>query len=833
MDGTGPQAGILRAGILQGDPVPLSPALTLGTITTSTNFALGPDGQVATVADYGLSSAATNQGMFFLRKNGTLARVLGAGDTVLNLGVLSGIRMNQNLAAGSPGKFVFWAQMDSGSVHQAILSTAGTRATSVTLSSSLNPAVIAQAVTITAVVSTTSTQVPTGTVAFFDNNVSIGTVPVNIAGNAALTTSFPAAGPHSITAQYSGDSAFAPSSSAALVQSILASGISPVITSAPNATFVVGLASSFTVTATGIPAITISLTGSLPNGIKFDASTGILSGIPTTDTNGTYPLTITIQNGILPNAVQNFTLTVTAALGGWAATSGTSTQRRSSPTATMLNNGMVLLAGGSSPNSADLFNPATGTFTPTGSTAQVRFGHTATLLNDGRVLITGGSDGNSSVPLATAELYDPATATFAATGTMSTPRGGNTATLLNDGKVLIVGGSNGFTGVATAELYDPSTGIFSPTGNMISPRYAPSATLLNNGKVLIVGGASDSSVYWATSEIYDPASGTFSASGTMATPRNAHSATLLNNNKVLILSGFNGTSGFLVDPELYDIATGTFSSLSGPTVPFGIPSATLLTDGTVLIAGGFDGTNSLSTAFIYDPVNSTFNTTGSMALSRENHSATLLNNGEVLVVGGDHVVNNGSTSVAGAEVYGPTLFTPPGLVSITVTPASPVVLRGAAEAFAATGTFNDTSTEILGSAIWSSSNNSIATISDDVSNRGSAYILAACRIYHDPRVRWFYLRIDNTLRGSSSQHCQRRHRNVYGWRPRIVYGKSSRRAKSHSVRDRRAAFRRDVKFGHRIVKRETGSRNWRNLSNHSDCAKRNAAQRHTEFYVDR
>ncbi|HLJ13715.1 MAG TPA: kelch repeat-containing protein [Bryobacteraceae bacterium] len=725
MDGTGPLAGTLRAGILEGDPVPLSPTLTLGTLTTSTNFALGPDGQLATVVNYGLSSAATNQGMFFLRKNGTLARVLGAGDTVVDGGVLSGIRMNQNLAAGSPGKFVFWAQMDGGSVHQAILSTAGTHVTAVALSSSLNPAVIAQSVTITAVVSSTSTQTPTGTVTFFDNNVSIATVPLSISGNAALTTSFPSAGPHSITAQYSGDAAFSANTSGTLVQTILASGISPVITSASTTTFVVGLASSFTVTATGIPAITISQTGPLPNGVQFDASTGILSGTPTADTNGTYPLTITVQNGILPNAVQNFTLTVSAAPGGWAATSGSSAQRRSGHTATMLNNGLVLLAGGSSPNSADLFDPQTGTFTPTSSTAQTRFGHTATLLNDGRVLITGGSDGNSSVPLATAELYDPATGTFAATGAMSTPRGGNTATLLNSGKVLIAGGSNGFTGLATAELYDPATGLFSPTGNMISPRGSPSATLLNNGKVLIVGGSNDSSSYWATSEIYDPATGTFTASGTMATPRSGHLATLLNNNKVLILAGFNGTSGFLANPELYDVATGTFSSLNGLSVTVGVPSATLLTDGTVLIAGGFDGTNSQSTAFIYDPINSTFNATGSMAVSRESPTATLLNNGEVFVAGGDHVVNNGSLSVASAEVYRPSSFTPPGLVSITVTPANPVALRGATEKFVATGTFNDTTTQILGSAIWSSSNNSIATISDDVSNRGSAYVLAA------------------------------------------------------------------------------------------------------------
>jgi Bacterial Ig-like domain (group 2)/Putative Ig domain/Kelch motif/Galactose oxidase, central domain len=409
------------------------------------------------------------------------------------------------------------------------------------------------------------------------------------------------------------------------------------------------------------------------------------------------------------------------AQGQWASTSSNMTEARAGHTATLLNNGKVLLAGGSSsiPNYAELYDPATGTFTPTGSMIAIRFGNTATLLNDGRVLIVGGSDGNSSVPLATAELYDPATSTFTATGSMSTPRDGSTATLLNNGKVLIAGGNDGFNSLASVELYDPSTGIFSPTGSMISPRSSPSATQLNNGKVLIVGGSS-----LATSELYNPATGTFSASGTMATARYGHSATLLNNNKVLILSGFNGISAYLASPELYDVSTGAFTSLTGLTSPFFNHTATLLINGTVLIAGGFDGTNSLSAAQIYDPVSSTFSNTGSMTVGRMSHTATLLDNGEVFVAGGENVVNNGGTFVSSAEVYQPNTLAPPGLVSIAVTPANPSVLGGATQKFVATATFNGGSTQTLGSVIWTSSNTSIAVITNDLSNRGSAYVRA-------------------------------------------------------------------------------------------------------------
>ena len=89
----------------------------------------------------------------------------------------------------------------------------------------------------------------------------------------------------------------------------------PTITSAGTTTFTVGTAGSFTVTATGTPAPTFSETGTLPAGVTFTAATGILAGTPAASTGGTYPVTITAQNGVLPKATQNFTLTVAQAPG--------------------------------------------------------------------------------------------------------------------------------------------------------------------------------------------------------------------------------------------------------------------------------------------------------------------------------------------------------------------------------------------------------------------------------------------------------------------------------------------------------------------------------------
>jgi sugar (pentulose or hexulose) kinase len=82
-----------------------------------------------------------------------------------------------------------------------------------------------------------------------------------------------------------------------------------------------------------------------------------------------------------------------------------------------------------------------------------RHGHTSTLLLTGTALITGGGDGN--LARASAELYDPARGTFTATGSMSVSRLQHTATRLDNGAVLIAGGYGGSDGysLASAELY--------------------------------------------------------------------------------------------------------------------------------------------------------------------------------------------------------------------------------------------------------------------------------------------------------------------------------------------------------------------------------------------
>jgi N-acetylneuraminic acid mutarotase len=229
----------------------------------------------------------------------------------------------------------------------------------------------------------------------------------------------------------------------------------------------------------------------------------------------------------------------------------------------------VLIAGGNDNksltalNTAELFDPVNNSFTATGSMSDGRSEHAATLLKNGEVLVVGGvSDVDSDLHVNSAELYDPKTGTFSKTGNLVVSyRFAFTATGLENGKALIVGGDS------SSELYDPNTGAFTKTGNMNNDRSFHTATLLSNGDVLVVGGSGNLSSQLDTAEIYDPMTGIWRIAPSIRDARAEHTATRLSDGRVLITGGTNRYFRQILAKNSAELFTPAISDIYLPWVP--------------------------------------------------------------------------------------------------------------------------------------------------------------------------------------------------------------------------------------------------------------------------
>ena len=215
-------------------------------------------------------------------------------------------------------------------------------------------------------------------------------------------------------------------------------------------------------------------------------------------------------------------------------------------------------------------------WTTTGAMGVARFEHTLLLLSTGQALAAGGrSSTTGTTALKTAELYDPTSGTWSPTGSMANARRlhsmtqlGTSSNSTTSGKVLVAGGINGTTSTNTAELF--SAGTWIPAGSLDVARHAHTATLLPDGRVLAAGGLNGTSMI-TTAALYNPASGAGSwVSTTGPVPPGGiknHTATLIQttntqlNNHVLLVGGNNGTAT-VSSVYLFDPVQNAFSTLA-------------------------------------------------------------------------------------------------------------------------------------------------------------------------------------------------------------------------------------------------------------------------------
>jgi len=343
----------------------------------------------------------------------------------------------------------------------------------------------------------------------------------------------------------------------------------------------------------------------------------------------------------------------------------------------------VLVVGGGGPHvldtrlDAEIYHPATDTWTTATSMKQARSGHSAVLLPDGRVLIVAGALTSTSV--GKAEIYDPNANSWAGGGELIIERKGQTASLLSDGRVIVVGGldfndnaialsetfserqrqpvlgtwgnvapmlANRMSAQATklldgrilvtggsdweqpgAEVYDPTANSWTGTAQMGELRYQHAATLLSDGRVLVTGGRvlrTDHGIFTdttASAEIFDPETGLWTPAGSMLRPRFGHAAFLLGNGLVLIAGGDRTSTA----TELFSPSDNLFNA-GPPTVhTYSYPLSVPLHDGRFMLIE--------RTAEIYDPANGQWHDVPSPRIARGVAAAVVLADGNVLVSG--------------------------------------------------------------------------------------------------------------------------------------------------------------------------------------------------------
>lgn len=411
------------------------------------------------------------------------------------------------------------------STSSAVTETINRGSTTTVLTASPNPVIVGLPVTFTATVNPVASAVgvPTGLVTFMEGAVALGMAPLNASRQATLTTSVLALGSHPIVARYAGDESFAPSASTLLTEKI--NNQPPAITSVNTVTFTPGkTGQTFTVTTTGIPANTITRTGTLPTGVMFTDNhdnTATIAGTPAagTQAHSPYAWVITAANGMIPKAVQNPfsfkvvcpTITVSGTIPAltfntamptvaFTQAGGTGTITWSAtglPTGTTIDAGSGQVTG--TPTATGTF-AATITATDAGActgsaplsvtVAPVAQGVTYTgLVDNTQFVITGGTTASPTTPFVgdTGRLGGntlPSAGVKAIAGTFPTTAGGS-VTIAADGTFIYTPKANPGAAATTSDSFTYT--VVSNTGGGAPVASAPvTATLNGAGRVWYV-----------------------------------------------------------------------------------------------------------------------------------------------------------------------------------------------------------------------------------------------------------------------------------------------------------------------------------------------------------
>ncbi len=390
----------------------------------------------------------------------------------------------------------------------------------------------------------------------------------------------------------------------------------------------------------------------------------------------------------------------------WSATANMTTAR-SLHTATLLSgsggNNDILVIGGDTTGTCELFNPTTLTWATTAS-AGVTTGHTATLLQNGTgVLVTGGrysqyfsGGGTHGIPAyhgyaaeaySSYEVYSTSAGTWS-TGTsaggctaghMCSERAFHAAALLSDGRVLVAGGISysveivnnvptAFpSSLASSEIYSPSMNFFTnvtgPTGVMSSARDKFTLTLLTNGKVFAADGEDYVTSTPTTLSSFDqftpamaPATGAWAsvANSGATDAREGSVAFLTASGNIALFGGSSATNNDLIN-----------ASANPPLTKYTSPAAAtfsaiaLTSSGRLLQIGGATtaGVSGLVESYPFTTSNDGTALTSGTSLPtlltpRQSHTATAFGDstGRILVAGG--TISSGATTNS-AEIYSP------------------------------------------------------------------------------------------------------------------------------------------------------------------------------------